>query len=65
VQYEEDDGPPKREDGKSVTNIRKMTLTIGANDIEELWKWLIDIRSDPEKNIVAIYEAAPSLVVLQ
>lgn len=58
------DGATDFSDGKRSTEVIKVHQRFAANDIEEVWERIEDIRADPELELVAVYEEHPQITVI-
>lgn len=63
VIYEED-GTTHKEDGKNVTDVRRVDVRYAAATMRQVWDAIEHIRNDPEKTLIAIVEESPQVTVL-
>ena len=60
----ERDGNTVKAPGVSETEVIRDTMFFVANSIDEVWSHIGWIRDDPERELIAISEAAPAVTVL-
>jgi hypothetical protein len=64
VQYEQD-GASYKDGHKSVTDIDRVTMSLCAENIQQVWDALEYIRLDEEKTIMSIAEVLPAVQILK
>lgn len=60
----ERDGETTRGPGKTSTELVRETLLYAADTMQEVWDAIEWLRSDPERTLVELIEAAPAITVL-
>lgn len=58
------DGNTAKAPGVSQTEVIRDTMFFVADSIEDVWEHIDWIRADPERELIAISEAAPAVTVL-
>lgn len=58
------DGDTRREPGKAITEINRVTLSIAAHHIDEVWNDIEWLRNDEEITVVQIAEVLPMVKIL-
>ena len=58
------DGPTLKAPGVSETEVKRMSYYYAAESIQRVWDAVEEMRNDPERTVIAVYEERPSVTIL-